>query len=129
MLNEIPLKSAFTGYFLWFLSTKTAVLNFFNGTSRKCLTPYINVVPEFKTSSTKISPLFSYSSFGIEVVIAALGFNLSIKTSHKVIFMVEIVPKAFAIFSAKIYCCCCKVGFHHTIGGEILPFALQNRFQ
>ena len=27
--REIPLKSAFTGYFLWFLFTKTAVLNLF----------------------------------------------------------------------------------------------------
>ena len=27
--KEIPLKSAFTGYFLWFLFTKTAVLNLF----------------------------------------------------------------------------------------------------
>jgi len=49
---------AFTGYFLWFLLTKTAVLNCFNGTFKKCLTPYIKVVPEFKTSSTKTRDLF-----------------------------------------------------------------------
>ena len=56
--REIPLKSAFTGYFLWFLSTKTAVLNLLNGTSKKCLTPYINVVPELNTSSIKTNDLF-----------------------------------------------------------------------
>ena len=37
--REMPLKSAFTGYFLWFLLTNTAVLNCFKGTFKKCLTP------------------------------------------------------------------------------------------
>ena len=33
--SEMPLKSTLTGYFLWFLSTNTAVLNLLNGTSKK----------------------------------------------------------------------------------------------
>ena len=43
--KDIPLKSALTGYFLWFLLTSTAVLKRFKGTFKKYFIPYINVVP------------------------------------------------------------------------------------
>jgi hypothetical protein len=59
---------------------------------------YIRVVPEFKTSSTRIKPLFAYASF-IRVCIGNSG--LLILTSHNDTCKFEMFWSSLAIFLQK----------------------------
>ena len=87
--SDRPLKSAFIGYFLWFLLISTAVFNCFNGTFKKCLTPYISVAPECKTSSTNTTEVLEYSSVVIDNFTSVNNSFLLIKTSQRTILTSE----------------------------------------
>jgi hypothetical protein len=57
---------------------------------------YIRVVPEFKTSSTRIKPLFAYAL--LDVCIGNSGFSLLILTSHNDTCKFEMFWSSLAIF-------------------------------